>query len=199
MKSTISTPIGTAPVLPVVIMGFGAYVAWFGVHYWRSDTAWPSDPIKAVLTGKPIPTPDRSADEAAIKGIVASETARLAPAGTPPTLASPSTGTGGDTMTKDQIKSLWTGNGGSAGTAAVGAAIALAESSGRTKITSPNPDGGVNVGLWQLDTKGVGAGHSVAELQDPTTNARVTIMGSANGTKWGQWETYVNGKYREFL
>lgn len=78
---TISTPIGTAPVVPVMIMAFGGYVAWFGVHYWRSDTAWPSDPLKAVLTGKPIPVPDRSADEAAIKGIVASAQASPAAAG----------------------------------------------------------------------------------------------------------------------
>jgi cell wall-associated NlpC family hydrolase len=68
----ISTPVGTAPLLPVMIMSMGAYLTWFGVHYWRSDTAWPSDPLKAVLTGKPIPVPDRSADEAAVKGIVAS-------------------------------------------------------------------------------------------------------------------------------
>lgn len=194
---TISTPIGTAPVVPVMIMAFGGYVAWFGVHYWRSDTAWPSDPLKAVLTGKAIPTPDRSADEAAIKGIVASAQAELAPAGTPPTLAGSAPGAG--TLTKDQIRTLWTSNGGSASTAAVAAAIALAESSGRTAVTSGNPDGGTNVGLWQLDTKGVGAGHSVAELQDPTTNARITIMGSANGTKWGQWETYAKGAYKDFL
>ena len=75
---TISTPIGTAPVLPVMIMGLGAYLTWFGVHYWRSDTAWPTDPLKAVLTGKPIPVPDRSADEAAIKGVVTSAQAAAA-------------------------------------------------------------------------------------------------------------------------
>jgi cell wall-associated NlpC family hydrolase len=74
----IRTPIGTAPAVPVMIMGVGAYLAWFGVHYWRSDTAWPSDPVKAVLTGKPIPVPDRSADEAAIGGIVTSAKAAAA-------------------------------------------------------------------------------------------------------------------------
>lgn len=74
----IHTPLGTAPVLPVVIMGLGAYLAWFGVHYWRSDTAWPSDPVKAVLTGKPVPVPDRSADQAAITSIVDSAKATAA-------------------------------------------------------------------------------------------------------------------------
>jgi cell wall-associated NlpC family hydrolase len=55
-----------------MIMAFGAYLAWFGVHYWRSDTAWPTDPLKAVLTGRPLPVPDRSADEAAVQSIVTS-------------------------------------------------------------------------------------------------------------------------------
>lgn len=43
------------PIIPVVITGVGAYLAWFGVHYWDSDTRWPTDPVKAVLTGKPLP------------------------------------------------------------------------------------------------------------------------------------------------
>lgn len=81
MARQIRTPIGTAPVLPVMIMSMGAYLTWFGVHYWRSDTAWPSDPVKAVLTGKPIPVPDRSADEAAIQGIVDSAKAMAASGG----------------------------------------------------------------------------------------------------------------------
>lgn len=68
----IHTPAGDAPVIPVVIMSLGAYLMWFGVHYWRTDTAWPSDPVKAVLTGKPIPEPDRSSDEAALKGVITS-------------------------------------------------------------------------------------------------------------------------------
>jgi cell wall-associated NlpC family hydrolase len=80
MARTINTPIGTAPVLPVMIMAFGGYLCWFGVHYWRSDTPYPTDPLKAVLTGKPIPTPDRSADQAAIKGIVTSAAAATATA-----------------------------------------------------------------------------------------------------------------------
>lgn len=46
---------GGSPIVPVTILGIGAYLAWFGVHYWMSDVKWPSDPIKAVLTGKPIP------------------------------------------------------------------------------------------------------------------------------------------------
>jgi cell wall-associated NlpC family hydrolase len=43
------------PVMPVILLGAGTYLAWFGVHYWGSDTRWPSDPVKAVLQGKPVP------------------------------------------------------------------------------------------------------------------------------------------------
>jgi hypothetical protein len=45
----------TTPAIPVAVVATGAYLAWFGVHYWRTDVSWPSDPVKAVLTGKPLP------------------------------------------------------------------------------------------------------------------------------------------------
>ena len=45
----------TAPVIPILLIALGGYLAWFGVHYWRQDQKWPSDPIKAVLQGKGLP------------------------------------------------------------------------------------------------------------------------------------------------
>lgn len=45
----------TAPVIPVFLIALGGYLAWFGVHYWRQDEKWPSDPIKAVLQGQGVP------------------------------------------------------------------------------------------------------------------------------------------------
>jgi len=51
-----------SPVLPVGLMLIGGYLVWFGVHYWRSDVKWPTDPIKAVLTGKPLPDPANTSD-----------------------------------------------------------------------------------------------------------------------------------------
>jgi len=48
------------PALPVALIGAGAYLAWFGVHYWRTDVAWPSDPVKAALTGQPQPIGHKS-------------------------------------------------------------------------------------------------------------------------------------------
>lgn len=69
MAATIRTPAGTAPVIPVIMIGFGAYLTWFGVHYWRTETRYPTDPIKAVLTGKAIPEQDRSGSESAMKKV----------------------------------------------------------------------------------------------------------------------------------
>lgn len=57
MAPTVETPAGPAPVIPIIIIGTGFYLAWFGIHYWGSDTTWPSTPVKAVLTGKPLPAP----------------------------------------------------------------------------------------------------------------------------------------------
>lgn len=49
-------PGGTGPIVPIILIGIGGYLAWFGVRYWRSQSViWPSDPIKAVLQGKPLP------------------------------------------------------------------------------------------------------------------------------------------------
>lgn len=47
--------VADSPLLPLSLLAVGAYLAWFGVHYWRSDVKWPTDPIKALLTGKTIP------------------------------------------------------------------------------------------------------------------------------------------------
>jgi len=98
-----------------------------------------------------------------------------------------------------QLEGIWIQAGGSSATAPIAAAIAEAESSGSATVTSSNPDGGTNVGLWQLDTLGVGSGYSVAQLSDPATNAAVAVNGSGNGSNWSDWETYANGAYKAFL
>jgi hypothetical protein len=85
------------------------------------------------------------------------------------------------------LQALWTSNGGPADTAAFAAAIAEAESGGSATVTSSNPDGGVNVGVFQLDTKGVGSGYSVAELQDANLNTQITIMATGGGLNWAEW------------
>jgi len=97
------------------------------------------------------------------------------------------TGTSGQTLTAAQIIALWIKAGGSITSAPMALARALSESSGRTAVTSSNPDGGTNVGVWQLDTKGVGSGYSVAQLQNPLTNAQITVKATNNGANWSEW------------
>lgn len=103
------------------------------------------------------------------------------------------------TLTYAQLEGLWITNGGNKAVAPLAAAIAMAESSGRTDVTSANPDGGINVGLWQLDTRGKGAGHTVADLQNPATNAAVAVQGSKDGTDWSAWATFASGAYKRFM
>ena len=175
----------------------GAYLSWFGVHYWRTDVNWPSDPVKAVLTGKALPVGHRSA----VSELTTPVSGNPSVTGAINDLANGAAGpgTGFAVFDKAGLESLWTSNGGNPAMAGTAAAIALAESSGRAAATSPNPDGGTNVGLWQLDTRGVGAGYSIAQLSDAATNARVTVLGSLNGANWSPWQTYVEGTYRRFL
>jgi hypothetical protein len=99
--------------------------------------------------------------------------------------ANPATGM----WTHGGLANLWIMNGGAASAANNAACHALQESSGNASVTSSNPDGGINVGLWQLDTKGVGAGYTVNQLKDPNLNARLAIRGSHNGSDWGPWAT----------
>ena len=105
----------------------------------------------------------------------------------------------GQTLSVAQMYALARSAGLAVPNAVTAAAIGMAESSGRTAATSSNPDGGTNVGVWQLDTKGVGAGYTVAELSDPSTNAKVMAKGSDNGTDWSDWATYVGGQYQSFV
>jgi hypothetical protein len=93
----------------------------------------------------------------------------------------------GQIFSMTQLVALWIKAGGSLATAPIAVARAWAESSGRADAESANPDGGTNVGIWQLDTRGVGAGHSVAELKQPLTNAQITVKATNGGRNWGQW------------
>lgn len=53
----LKTPVGDAPVIPILMIAFGGYLMWFAVKYWRGSgpAVWPSYPIKSVLQGKGIP------------------------------------------------------------------------------------------------------------------------------------------------
>lgn len=155
----------------VALMGGGLLFLWSGYH-----GASLTGSLRDLLAGKQPPGSDTSP----ITGGTVSSGAGATGSGSGPVRAS---------YSNAQLRQLWTANGGDPSRAATAACIAEHESSGRAGVTSSNPDGGTNVGLWQLDTRGKGAGHTVAELQDPDTNARVAIMGSSNGTDWSAWST----------
>jgi cell wall-associated NlpC family hydrolase len=101
---------GDAPLIPVLAIMTGGYLAWFGVHYWRDQTTiWPSDPIKAILTGNGIPA--KNPDPSAMTDLQASElNAQDAESGT----AGAGT-TSGDAIAQDaeqyvgKVKYVWGG------------------------------------------------------------------------------------------
>jgi len=67
----IQTPGGGSPVIPVTLLVIGGYLAWFAVHYFKSDTKWPTDPIKSILTGKPVDAPTYTGEQQRIGAVKA--------------------------------------------------------------------------------------------------------------------------------
>ena len=188
----IKTPVGDAPVIPVVGLLIGGYLAWFGIHYWRQDVKWPSDPVKGVLTGKgppaaPSAPQSHQAELLAEVSTASASEGPAAPPGSPGTTGTPPSVTGN--YSHADLEALWTAVGGDPKQANNAACHGIQESSGSPTVTSPNPDGGTNVGLWQLDTKGKGAGFSLDQLKNPVTNAQITVMATNNGTDWSAWST----------
>lgn len=89
-----------------------------------------------------------------------------------------------------QIEQLWISEGGNPAKASIAACIVSHESGGNPGAESGNPDGGTNVGLFQLDTPGgKGAGYTVDELKNASLNVRVAIKASSNGNDWSAWAT----------
>jgi hypothetical protein len=138
---------------------------------------------QAVISGK---SPGTVAQANPISAVIAP----TIPGGNAPAVnINPSGLPSGSTYSHAQLMTLWTTNGGSANTANNAACHGIQESGGRANATSSNPDGGENIGIWQLDTKGVGAGYTPDELMNADNNARITIAATQNGTNWAQWAT----------
>jgi hypothetical protein len=99
-------------------------------------------------------------------------------------------------LTPVQIYAYATAAGFSGSAAVESVAVALAESGGSTTVVNSN---GSNVGLWQIGAQGTlndaGVGLSVAQLQDPATNARAAyeIWARAGGSFAPDWTTATNG------
>lgn len=188
-----STPLGDAPIVPLVVLGAGVYLAWFGIHYWRSDIKYPTDPIKDILTGKGLPAAQSATPYAQLltEGVSAGATASS------PSSGSGSTGTAptvAGNYSVSQLEQLWTASGGASGEAAMAAAIAMAESGGNPNATDYDSNGSVDRGLWQINSI-----HGAQSTFDPTGNAQAAIMISANGSDWSPWVTFQTGAYKKYL
>jgi cell wall-associated NlpC family hydrolase len=64
-----------APIIPLGLIIIGAYLTWFGVHYWSSDTKWPTDPVKSVLQGNGVPSPQGAVTTAELAAQIETGTA----------------------------------------------------------------------------------------------------------------------------
>jgi hypothetical protein len=93
-----------------------------------------------------------------------------------------------------QIESLWQQAGGRRSAAAIAAAVAMAESSGRPGVSHRNSDGSIDRGLWQINSV-----HGSLSTFDRLGNARAAVRISGNGSNWSPWTTFTSGAYRRFL
>lgn len=90
--------------------------------------------------------------------------------------------------------------------ARIAAAVAMAESGGRTTAHNPVPPDD-SYGLWQINMLGsMGPSRraqfglsSNKDLFDPAKNAKAMAAISSGGTNWQPWSTYTNGAYRKHL
>lgn len=104
------------------------------------------------------------------------------------------------------LQDLWKQAGGSAASAPVAAAIALAESGGRPDAHNPKPPDD-SYGLWQINMLGsLGPARrrqyglsSNDQLYDPMTNAKAAVAISGGGKSFAAWSTFTNGAYRSHL
>lgn len=92
-----------------------------------------------------------------------------------------------------QLEGLWIQGGGSATLAPVMAAIAMAESGGRSDAVGHNSNGSTDTGLWQINSV-----HNVSGMTDPIANAKEAVkIYKSQGLK--AWTTYTSGAYKKFL
>lgn len=88
-----------------------------------------------------------------------------------------------------QLEGIWQQAGGSAQTAPMAAAIAMAESGGNSAAYDQDSNGSIDRGLWQINSV-----HGSQSSYDVMTNARAAIAISNNGTNWRPWCTaYSDG------
>lgn len=92
-----------------------------------------------------------------------------------------------------QLEEIWLQAGGSAASAPMAAAIAMAESGGNSNALNHNTNGSIDRGLWQINSS-----HGQQSTTDPLANARAAVAISGDGSNWHPWSTYTNGAYKRF-
>lgn len=99
------------------------------------------------------------------------------------------------TLNFGQLQQLLTTAGMDSASAAIGAAIALAESGGQTDKVGDN---GSSFGLWQIHLP---AHPEVSQgcAFDPACAASAVLRISSGGTNWQPWTTFQTGAYQAFL
>jgi hypothetical protein len=79
----------------------------------------------------------------------------------------------------------------------VGAAIAMAESGGRTSAIG---DHGESIGLWQIHFPSAPKAYKNKDmLRQAGFNAQAALAMSSGGTRWELWTTYRNKSFQRFL
>lgn len=115
-------------------------------------------------------------------------------------------------LTHDQLVTLWELAGGPPWAADTAAAIALAESGGRTDAISntaypklpgyhpPGPGASpeYSVGLWQVNRL-AHPQYSTASLETQMGAARAAVQISGDGSNFSPWSTYTSGAYKDHL
>jgi hypothetical protein len=93
------------------------------------------------------------------------------------------------TYSYEQLKELWVNAGGPSDKSAMAAAVAMAESGGRSDAVGHNTNGTIDNGLWQINSI-----HGSQSTLDPLANARAAVSISQNGSTWRPWCTaWSNG------
>jgi lysozyme-like protein len=103
------------------------------------------------------------------------------------------------TLSFRQLEALYVQAGGSPKLAPVMAAIAKAESGGRTDARHVNRDGSIDQGLWQINSSNSGL-YQGKNIYNPQENAQVAVrLAEHSGKRLANWTTYTSGAFRKFL
>lgn len=100
------------------------------------------------------------------------------------------------TLSQSQLVALAISAGLSQTNAQLAAAVAMAESGGRTDAVNATAFE-YSVGLWQINLY-AHPQYTTTGMEDPTQNAKAMAAISNRGTTWGAWGAYTNGSYRQF-